>query len=134
MWPWTLPSPAGKSKTRLTRCADRTPTRASTAAKAGPTTLLYFNDCAKFAHAAKWCLRPGATALVVIGNSILQGVHIATDRFLATIAERCGLETVAIHTPRDARVGSSIVNSSVRAGSGGETRLYESIVELRQQP
>ena len=94
---------------------------------------LYFNDCAKFAHAAKWCLRPGATALVVIGNSILQGVHIATDRFLATIAERCGLETVAIHTPRDARVGSSIVNSSVRAGSGGETRLYESIVELRQQ-
>ena len=95
---------------------------------------LYFNDCAKFAHAAQWCLRPGATALVVIGNSILQGVHIATDRFLATIAERCGLEAVAIHTPRDTRVGSSIVNSSVRAGSAGKARLYESIVELRQKP
>ena len=93
---------------------------------------LYFNDCAKFASAAKWCLAPGATALVVLGNSILQGVHIPTDRFLATIAERCGLQAVAIHTPRDARVGSSIVNSSVRAGNGGCSRLYESIVELRR--
>ena len=93
---------------------------------------LYFNDCAKFARAAKWCLAPGATALVVIGNSILQGVHIPTDRFLAAIAERCGLEAVAIHTPRDTRVGSSIVNSSVRAGTGGSRRLYESIVELRR--
>ena len=95
---------------------------------------LYFNDCAKFAHAAKWCLRPGATALVVVGNSILQGVHIATDRYLASIAERCGLQAVEIHTPRDTRVGSSIVNSSVRAGTANVSRLYESIVELRQPP
>ena len=92
---------------------------------------LYFNDCAQFARAAAWCLRPGATALVVIGNSILQGVPIATDRFLATIAERCGLQAVHIHTPRDTRVGSSIVNSSVRAATDGNNRLYESIVELR---
>ena len=93
---------------------------------------LYFNDCAKFARAAKWCLAPGATALVVIGNSILQGIHIPTDRFLAAIAERCGLQAVAIHTPRDTRVGSSIVDSSVRAGTGCGKRLYESIVELRR--
>ena len=95
---------------------------------------LYFNDCAKFAAAARWCLRPGATALVVVGNSILQGVPIATDRFLAAIAQRSGLEAVAIHTPRDTRVGSSIVNSSVRAGAVRNGRLYESVVELRQQP
>ena len=93
---------------------------------------LYFNDCARFSRAAAWCLRPGATALVVVGNSILQGVHVATDRFLAAIAERCGLQAVDIHTPRDTRVGSSIVNSSVRAGTGGGKRLYESIVELRK--
>ena len=93
---------------------------------------LYFNDCAKFARAAKWCLAPGATALVVIGNSILQGVHIPTDRFLAAIAERCGLQAVGIDTPRDTRVGSSIVNSSVRLGNGGSKRLYESIVALRR--
>ena len=95
---------------------------------------LYFNDCAKFAAAARRCLRPGATALVVVGNSILQGVPIATDRFLATIAERCGLEAVAVHTPRNSRVGSSIVNSSVRAGTAGNRRLYESVVELRRKP
>ena len=92
----------------------------------------YFNDCAKFAQAAKWCLRPGATALVVVGNSILQGVPIATDHHLAAIAERSGLEAAAIHTPRGARVGSSIVGSSVRAGDARGTRLYESIVELRR--
>ena len=55
---------------------------------------LYFNDCARFAAGAKWCLRSGATALVVIGNSILQGVPIATDRFWAKIAESRGLEVV----------------------------------------
>ena len=87
----------------------------------------YFNDCGRFIAGARWCLRPGGTALVVLGNSILQGVPIPTDRFLAVIAERQGLEAVAIHTPRDTRVGSSIVNSRV-PGSG---RLYESVVELR---
>ena len=87
----------------------------------------YFNDCGRFVAGAKWSLRRGGTALVVIGNSILQGVDIPTDRFLAMIAERQGLEAVAIHTPRDVRVGSSIVDSRV-PGSG---RLYESIVELR---
>ena len=88
---------------------------------------LYFNDCARFLNGARWCLRSGGTALVVIGNSILQGVPIPTDRFLATIAERCGLETVDIHRPRHKRVGDSIVDSRV-PGSG---RLYESVVELK---
>ena len=87
----------------------------------------YFSDCGRFMEGAKWCLRPGGTALVVIGNSILQGVDIPTDRFLAIIAERSGLNAVQIHSPRDARVGSSIVNARV-PGSG---RLYESVVELR---
>ena len=93
---------------------------------------LYFNDCARFAAAMRWCLRPGATALVVIGNSILQGVPVPTDRFLAKIAAACGLEAVAVHTPRDTRVGSSIVGSSVRAAGANGQRLYESIVELRR--
>ena len=93
---------------------------------------LYFNDCARFAEAIRWCLRPGATALVVIGNSILQGVPVPTDRFLAKIATACGLEAVAVHTPRDTRVGSSIVESSVRAAGANGQRLYESIVELRR--
>ena len=93
---------------------------------------LYFNDCVRFIRGAEWCLRPGATALIVIGNSILQGVPIPTDRFLAGIAEAHGFRIVDIHIPREARVGNSIVNSSIRAGSGNGLRLYEAIVELRR--
>ena len=92
----------------------------------------YFNDCARFARGASWCLRAGATALVVIGNSILQGVPIPTDRFLAKIAESHGFDIAAIHVPRDTRVGNSILNSSVRAGKANGGALYESVVELRR--
>ena len=94
---------------------------------------LYFNDCLRFAAAARRCLRPGARALVVVGNSILQGVPVPTDRFLARIAESQGFETVEIHVPRAARVGDSIVGSAVRAGKTADgARLYESVVELRR--
>ena len=92
----------------------------------------YFNDCLRFVNGAEWCLRSGATALVVIGNSILQGVPIPTDRFLARIAETSGFNVVDIHVPRETRVGNSIVNSSVRAGSGNGHGLYEAIVEMRR--
>ncbi len=93
----------------------------------------YFNDCVRFADGAAWCLRPGATALVVIGNSILQGVPIPTDRFLAAIAACRGFEVADIHVPRETRVGSSIVESSVRAGKAAGSTLYESVVELRRR-
>ncbi len=96
---------------------------------------LYFNDCARFAAGVKRCLRSGATALVVIGNSILQGVQIPTDRFLAKIAERKGLEATKIHVPRNTRVGNSIIDSPVRAAKAANgARLYESVVELRRRP
>ncbi len=93
----------------------------------------YFNDCARFLDGAAWCLRPGATALAVIGNSILQGVSVPTDRFLARIAEARGFELAGIHVPRETRAGSSIVESSVRAGKAGGSALYESVVELRRR-
>ena len=92
----------------------------------------YFNDCARFADGAAWCLRRGAAALVVIGNSILQGVPIPTDRFLASIAASRGFDVAGIHVPRETRVGSSIVESSVRAGTAAGSTLYESVVELRR--
>jgi hypothetical protein len=60
----------------------------------------YFNDCYRFAKAAKYALKQRGTALVVIGNSILQGVIIPTDRSLGKIAEAVGLELVDIHVPR----------------------------------
>ena len=93
----------------------------------------YFNDCLRFARGAHWCLRPGASALVVIGNSILQGIPIPTDQFLARIAKVAGLDTVDIHIPRNKRVGNSIINSEVRVGpAGARNRLYEAVVELRR--
>ena len=96
----------------------------------------YFNDCVRFVAGAAWCMRSGATALVVIGNSILQGVPIPTDRFLARIAESRGFEVADIHVPRQARVGNSIINSSVRAGkaNGGATLRVHRGVEARVMP
>ncbi|MEN8182278.1 MAG: DNA methyltransferase [Myxococcota bacterium] len=94
----------------------------------------YFNDCWRFAAGMQRALRPGGVALVVIGNSILQGLEIATDRYLGQIAERVGLELADIQVPRATRVGSSIIRSGVRAGraqAGHE--LYEAVVEVRRR-
>ncbi len=94
----------------------------------------YFNDCVRFTRGAKWSLRKHGTALVVIGNSILQGVPIPTDRFLGSIAESAGLEVIDIHIPRATRVGNSIIQSDARVGKASKgQRLYEAIVELRKQ-
>lgn len=94
----------------------------------------YLNDCAKFMRALRWTLHPKGTALIVIGNSIIQGIPVPTDRFLAIIAEECGLEQRRIETPRQARVGDSIVNSSVRNGQVEEgNHLYESVVQIGQR-
>ena len=94
----------------------------------------YFNDCVRFVMGAKWTLRRRKTALVVIGNSILQGVPVPTDRFLGIIAEAVGLDLVDIHIPRSTRVGNSIIQSDVRVGKAKNgQRLYESVVELRKR-
>ncbi len=94
----------------------------------------YFNDCYRFSKAAKFVLRRRGTALVVVGNSILQGVMIPTDRFLAKIAESVGLEVVDIHIPRATRVGNSIIQSEVRVAKARKGhQLYEAIVELRKR-
>jgi len=94
----------------------------------------YFNDCHRFALGIRYALRQGGTALVVIGNSILQGVLIPTDRYFGEIAESVGLELVGIDVPRTARVGNSIIRSDVRvAKAGAKHRLYEAVVELRKR-
>ena len=92
----------------------------------------YFNDCRRFALGVKYALKPGATALVVVGNSILQGIPIPTDLYLGKIAESVGLELARIDIPRATRVGNSIIHSKVRASKAGDDHsLYEAIVELR---
>ncbi len=92
----------------------------------------YFNDCRRLAIGIYYCLKPGGIALIVIGNSILQGITIPTDQYFAKIAESEGLELVEIHLPRATRVGNSIIQSSVRAVKAEKShQLYEAVVELR---
>jgi hypothetical protein len=94
----------------------------------------YFNDCYRFARCAKYVLRRGGTALVVIGSSILQGILVPTDQYLAAIAQAAGLSLIDIHVPRASRVGNSIIQSNVRvAKAEGSHRLYEAVVELRKR-
>jgi hypothetical protein len=93
----------------------------------------YFNDCYRLAEGMAYALKSGSRALVVIGNSILQGVFIPTDVYLGQIAEAVGLERVGISVPRATRVGNSITKSTVRVGKAAEGhRLYEAVVELRK--
>lgn len=93
----------------------------------------YFNDCHKFVLGVRYALRAGGTALVVIGNSILQGILIPTDQYLGKIAESVGLELVSIEIPRTTRVGNSIIRSDVRVGKAKDHHsLYEAVVEIRK--
>lgn len=93
----------------------------------------YFNDCYKFAKGIQYVLKPGGTALIVIGNSILQGVMMPTDEYFGSIAESIGLTLVKIDIPRATRVGNSIIQSDVRVGKAKNShQLYEAVVVLRK--
>lgn len=92
----------------------------------------YFNDTDKFCEVLGQVLKPGGYAVIVVGNSILQGVEIPVDYLLSDIAKRHGLQTENIHIVRQKRVGASIVGSSVRQGAKTKAKLYESAVVLRR--
>jgi len=93
----------------------------------------YFNDCDRFCARTAELMRPGGIVVVVIGNNIVQGLEFRTDEILARLAEGHGLTCTDIRRVRRKRTGSSIINSSVRAGAAGSSvELYESAVELRQ--
>lgn len=93
----------------------------------------YFNDCLKFAEGVHYVLKRRGAALVVIGNSILQGVMIPTDEYFGKIAESAGLELVKIDIPRATRVGNSIIQSDVRVGKAKAShQLYEAVVVLKK--
>jgi hypothetical protein len=94
----------------------------------------YFMDCRQFAAGTNYALKSGGTALVVIGNSILQGIWIPTDQYFGNIAESVGLELIKIDIPRATRVGNSIIQSDVRVAKAKDShQLYEAIVELRKR-
>lgn len=92
----------------------------------------YFNDCYQMCINLKHVLKSKAVAVFVLGNSIMQGVEIPTDRFFGEIGELCGLQLEDIHLLREKRVGNSIINSSVRNGKATKATLYETAVVLRK--
>jgi hypothetical protein len=97
----------------------------------------YFNDCCRFLRIARRQLRPNAHAVIVVGNSIIQGMEFKVDQLLADMAERQGMRVAGIRILRTKRVGNSIINSSVRnspsAAHSQKTRLYDAEVILRLQ-
>lgn len=93
----------------------------------------YFNDCYRFLSLLHRVFKPKGVAVFVLGNSILQGIEIATDRFFAEIGESVGWRVEGVERIRDKRIGSSIIASSVRnSAPKHKTTLYESAVVLRK--
>jgi hypothetical protein len=93
----------------------------------------YFNDTNRFCEILCSLLRPNAVAVVVLGNSIIQGVEVKTDYFFGKIAQLCGLTFENDFLIRRKRTGNSIIQSSVRVDKAGhKTALYESAIVLRK--
>ncbi len=95
----------------------------------------YFNDTYHFCGVLAKLLRPGAAAIIVLGNSIIQGIEVKTDHFFGKIGELAGLKFEDNHLLRKKRTGNSIIQSSVRVDHAqAKTVLYESGIVLRKTP
>ena len=93
----------------------------------------YFNDTYGFCKVLSRLLRPESAAIIVLGNSIIQGVEVKTDYFFGKIGELAGLRFEDNHLLRKKRTGNSIIQSSVRVDQAkAKTVLYESGIVLRK--
>jgi DNA modification methylase len=94
----------------------------------------YFNDAYRFCRLLSRLLRSGGTAVVVLGNSIIQGLEIKTDQLFGETAELCGLAFKDTMLLRRKRTGSSIIQSSVRVDKAAtKVVLYESAIVLKKK-
>jgi hypothetical protein len=93
----------------------------------------YFNDCFRFMSALRRVLARGGVGVVVIGNSIIQGINIETENILGEIGAIQGLILEGVHCIREKRVGASITQSSVRQGERNKATLSESAVIIRKR-
>ncbi len=93
----------------------------------------YFNDSFEFLKLLRKLLKPSGVAVIVIGNSIVQGVEVKTDEILGHLAESrsVGLRVESLEVARTKRVGNSIINSAVRNAAGKTASLYEAVLTLR---
>lgn len=91
----------------------------------------YFNDCECFLNILKRCLKNNGIGVIVIGNSILQGINIRVQDILGDIGQTSGLTLEGIYKLRSKRVGNSITMSSVRVVTS-KAKLDESAVIFRK--
>jgi hypothetical protein len=92
----------------------------------------YFNDAQRFLGILKNVLRPGGVGVIVVGNSIVQGIEFKVDEFFAELSESVGLTVEAVRPIRQKRVGTSITQSSVRRGGKNGAGLYEAAVVVKK--
>ena len=93
----------------------------------------YFNDCYRFVAALKRVLARQGVGVVVLGNSIIQGIDMRTERVLGEIAAMQGLSLEGVHCLRTKRVGASITRSSVRQGERSKATLGEFAIVMRKR-
>ncbi|MDG6969494.1 MAG: site-specific DNA-methyltransferase [Nitrososphaerota archaeon] len=95
----------------------------------------YFNDTYRYLTVLYAALREGGRAVVVVGNSVVQGIPIPVEKHVAEIGKLVGFSHEATNVLRTTRVGGSILNSSVRRGTktGVDVGLYEAAVILRRR-
>jgi hypothetical protein len=93
----------------------------------------YFNDCFRFLARLKRVLARGGVGVVVLGNSVIQGIDIGTEQILGEIGAGQGLILEGVHCIREKRVGASITQSSVRRGERSQAVLSESVVVVRKR-
>jgi len=93
----------------------------------------YFNDCFRFMSVLRNLLASNGVGVVVIGNSIIQGLDIRTEKILGEIGVMHGLTLEGIYCIREKRVGASITQSSVRYGEKNSAVLSEWAVVVRKE-
>jgi len=93
----------------------------------------YFNDSYRFMSSLKAFLSHGGVGVIVIGNSIIQGLDIRTEGILGEIGAMQGLILEGVYCIREKRVGASITQSSVRQGERNKAVLSESAVVVRKR-
>ncbi|MBI5292025.1 MAG: site-specific DNA-methyltransferase [Chloroflexi bacterium] len=112
-------------------------TRSDRGAYGGPGwanyVTAYFNDCYRFIAALKRVLARNGVGVIVIGNSIIQGINIRTETILGEIGAMQGLTLEGVQCIREKRVGASITQSSVRQGERSDATLSESAVIVRKR-
>lgn len=92
----------------------------------------YYNDTHRFLEVAATVLKPGGVAVIVVGNSVLQGVELKIEEHFGAIGEMHGLVCEDIRIVRQKRVGSSIVNTGAREDAGRKVQLYDAATVLRK--